>query len=100
MPGGCFHAVLQLYSANASFRSPSSRRRDGEVAGEHVPKRQHRLGERNGADVRSIESGDVWEVIEAAATKPFGFMPFQPGPGLGGHCIPIDPHYLPGSSKL
>ncbi len=37
---------------------------------------------------------DVWEVIEAAATKPFGFMPFFPGPGLGGHCIPIDPHYL------
>ncbi|HEV8375007.1 MAG TPA: nucleotide sugar dehydrogenase [Candidatus Polarisedimenticolia bacterium] len=37
---------------------------------------------------------DVWEVIDASATKPFGFMPFYPGPGLGGHCIPIDPHYL------
>jgi UDP-N-acetyl-D-glucosamine dehydrogenase len=37
---------------------------------------------------------DVWEVVEAAATKPFGFMSFQPGPGLGGHCIPIDPFYL------
>ncbi len=37
---------------------------------------------------------DVWEVIEAAATKPFGFMRFTPGPGLGGHCIPVDPHYL------
>lgn len=37
---------------------------------------------------------DVWEVIKAAATKPFGFMPFYPGPGLGGHCIPVDPHYL------
>ncbi|MGH7545113.1 MAG: nucleotide sugar dehydrogenase [Gemmatimonadota bacterium] len=37
---------------------------------------------------------DVWEVIDAAATKPFGFMRFVPGPGLGGHCIPIDPHYL------
>ncbi len=37
---------------------------------------------------------DVWEVIDAAATKPFGFMKFLPGPGLGGHCIPIDPHYL------
>lgn len=37
---------------------------------------------------------DVWEVIEAASTKPFGFMPFYPGPGIGGHCIPIDPHYL------
>ncbi len=37
---------------------------------------------------------DVWEVIGAAATKPYGFMPFYPGPGLGGHCIPVDPHYL------
>jgi UDP-N-acetyl-D-glucosamine dehydrogenase len=37
---------------------------------------------------------DTWEVIDAAATKPFGFMPFYPGPGLGGHCIPVDPHYL------
>ena len=37
---------------------------------------------------------DVWEVIDAAATKPFGFMPFQPGPGIGGHCIPLDPTYL------
>ncbi len=37
---------------------------------------------------------DVWEVIDAAATKPFGFMSFQPGPGLGGHCIPVDPFYL------
>jgi UDP-N-acetyl-D-glucosamine dehydrogenase len=37
---------------------------------------------------------DVWDVIDAAATKPFGFMPFRPGPGLGGHCIPIDPFYL------
>jgi UDP-N-acetyl-D-glucosamine dehydrogenase len=37
---------------------------------------------------------DVWEVVAAAATKPFGFMPFYPGPGLGGHCIPVDPFYL------
>lgn len=37
---------------------------------------------------------NVWEVIDAAATKPFGFLPFYPGPGLGGHCIPVDPHYL------
>jgi UDP-N-acetyl-D-glucosamine dehydrogenase len=43
---------------------------------------------------------DVWEVIEAAATKPFGFMPFFPGPGLGGHCIPIDPFYLSWKAKL
>ena len=37
---------------------------------------------------------DIWEIVDAAATKPFGFMPFYPGPGLGGHCIPVDPHYL------
>lgn len=37
---------------------------------------------------------DTWEVVRAAATKPFGFMPFYPGPGIGGHCIPLDPHYL------
>lgn len=42
---------------------------------------------------------DVWEVIEAAATKPFGFMPFWPGPGLGGHCIPVDPFYLTWKAK-
>jgi UDP-N-acetyl-D-glucosamine dehydrogenase len=42
---------------------------------------------------------DVWEVIEGAATKPFGFMPFYPGPGLGGHCIPIDPFYLSWKAK-
>ena len=37
---------------------------------------------------------DIWDVIKASSTKPFGFMPFYPGPGLGGHCIPIDPIYL------
>jgi UDP-N-acetyl-D-glucosamine dehydrogenase len=42
---------------------------------------------------------DVWEVVDAAATKPFGFMPFHPGPGLGGHCIPIDPFYLSWKAK-
>ncbi len=43
---------------------------------------------------------DAWEVIDAAATKPFGFMPFYPGPGLGGHCIPIDPFYLSWKVKM
>jgi UDP-N-acetyl-D-glucosamine dehydrogenase len=43
---------------------------------------------------------DVWEVIKGAASKPFGFMPFYPGPGLGGHCIPIDPLYLEWKSKI
>src|SRR5262249_34373171 len=42
---------------------------------------------------------DIWEVIEAASTKPFGFTPFYPGPGLGGHCIPIDPFYLSWKAK-
>jgi len=43
---------------------------------------------------------DVWEVIDAAASKPFGFMPFYPGPGLGGHCIPIDPLYLSWKARV
>lgn len=43
---------------------------------------------------------DVWEVVDAAATKPFGFMPFYPGPGLGGACIPVDPYYLTWKSRL
>ncbi|WP_168210625.1 nucleotide sugar dehydrogenase [Persicimonas caeni] len=42
---------------------------------------------------------DIWEVIEAASTKPFGFMPFYPGPGIGGHCIPLDPSYLSWKAK-
>ena len=42
----------------------------------------------------------VWEVIEAAATKPFGYMPFYPGPGIGGHCIPVDPYYLTWKARL
>ncbi len=43
---------------------------------------------------------DIWEVISAASTKPFGFTPFYPGPGIGGHCIPVDPHYLSWKLKL
>jgi UDP-N-acetyl-D-glucosamine dehydrogenase len=43
---------------------------------------------------------DVWEVIDAAKTKPFGFMPFYPGPGLGGHCIPVDPYYLTWKARM
>jgi nucleotide sugar dehydrogenase len=46
------------------------------------------------SDVASSFNIDVMEVISAAATKPYGFMPFRPGPGVGGHCIPCDPHYL------
>lgn len=43
---------------------------------------------------------DIWEVVDAAATKPFGFMPFYPGPGIGGHCIPLDPMYLSWKAKM
>ena len=46
------------------------------------------------AQIAAVLQVDIWEVIAAAATKPFGFVPFYPGPGLGGHCIPLDPHYL------
>jgi UDP-N-acetyl-D-glucosamine dehydrogenase len=42
---------------------------------------------------------NVWEVLDAAFTKPFGIMPFYPGPGVGGHCIPLDPHYLEWKAK-
>ena len=56
----------------------------GQRAGHHVPPARHA----------------VWEVIGAAATKPFGYMPFQPGPGIGGHCLPSDPHYLSWRSRL
>ncbi|MDB9309556.1 nucleotide sugar dehydrogenase [Aphanizomenon sp. CS-733/32] len=53
------------------------------------------IGLINELKILAIQMGiDIWEVIEAAKTKPFGFMPFYPGPGLGGHCIPIDPFYL------
>ncbi len=54
----------------------------------------------NELKVLSLRMGiDIWEVIETAATKPFGFQPFYPGPGLGGHCIPIDPFYLSWKAK-
>jgi UDP-N-acetyl-D-glucosamine dehydrogenase len=46
-----------------------------------------------------MEGVDIWEVVEAAATKPFGFMPFYPGPGIGGHCILVDPYYLAWKAK-
>lgn len=46
-----------------------------------------------------MDNVDMWEVVDAAATKPYGFMPFYPGPGLGGHCIPIDPYYLAWKAK-
>jgi UDP-N-acetyl-D-glucosamine dehydrogenase len=51
------------------------------------------------ATICAMQGIDVWEVIRAAATKPFGFMPFYPGPGVGGHCIPLDPTYLSWQSR-
>jgi UDP-N-acetyl-D-glucosamine dehydrogenase len=65
----------------------------GEAARKHVSRGEHRHGERDGAALLRAEHRH-WEVIRAAATKPFGFMAFYPGPGIGGHCIPLDPHYL------
>ena len=64
-----------------------------EAAREHLPLGQHRARQRAGglADRMGI---DIWEVIDAAATKPFGFTRFEPGPGMGGHCLPVDPFYL------
>src|SRR6516164_11123083 len=54
----------------------------------------------NELKILSLRMGvDIWEVIDAASTKPFGFHPFYPGPGLGGHCIPIDPFYLSWKAK-
>jgi hypothetical protein len=73
-------------------------RRNGQAVGEYVPDDQHRSRERVGDDVRR-HGINIWEVIDAAATKPFGFMSFYPGPGLGGHCIPIDPFCLSWKSK-
>ena len=57
---------------------------DGQAAREHLPLGQHRAGQRDGVDVRPARASNVWEVIDAAATKPFGFMPFYPGPGSAG----------------
>ena len=74
-------------------------RRDGETARKYVPHDQHRTGRTRWRIMCDGMGINVWEVIEAAATKPFGFMPFYPGPGLGGHCIPIDPFYLSWKTK-
>ena len=66
---------------------------DGQAAGEHLPAREHRAGQRDG-DVLPRAGHRPLGRDRCAATKPFGFRPFHPGPGVGGHCIPIDPNYL------
>ena len=102
MTPGCTEIAAALYSASLTTVVPVSNARVAETV---------KLLENT---FRSVNIGlvnemalmcnkmdiDVWEVIRAAATKPFGFMPFYPGPGLGGHCIPIDPFYLSWKAKL
>ena len=68
--------------------------RDDQAAREHLPRGQHRPRQRVRRHLPRARRSTSMEVIEAAATKPYGFMPFYPGPGVGGHCIPCDPHYL------
>ena len=70
-----------------------------EALRELVPRGQHRVRERDGRTSSRRFGLDPIEVIEAAATKPYGFMAFYPGPGVGGHCIPCDPHYLLGGLR-
>jgi UDP-N-acetyl-D-glucosamine dehydrogenase len=92
----CLEAGVALYSPAIDQRGAGQldpRRRADQAAGEHPPRRQHRPGQRD-EDHRRPMDIDIHEVIRAAATKPFGFTPYYPGPGLGGHCIPIDPFYL------
>ena len=81
-------------STRSSSVASTGRGRARQAAREHVPARQHRPRQRAG-DVRRRTSGiDIWNAIDAASTKPFGYMRFTPGPGVGGHCLPIDPSFL------
>ena len=96
MTPACTEVVVKLYSAAVERVIPVS----SPAAAEMVKLLENtfrtvNIGLVNEMAIMCDKLGiDVWEVIEAAATKPFGFMPFFPGPGLGGHCIPIDPLYL------
>ena len=87
---------VALYAAWSKVVEVSSSRgrRGVQDPRKYLSRDQHRPGERAEDAVRPRWGIDVWEVIEAAKTKPFGFQAFYPGPGLGGHCIPIDPFYL------
>ena len=75
MFGVCFFLFVQVWDLSGVIRTPN-----------RIPHEKNYVCEKLGIN--------AWEVIDAAATKPFGFMKFSPGPGLGGHCIPIDPYYL------
>ncbi|MBP6804458.1 MAG: nucleotide sugar dehydrogenase [Chloroflexi bacterium] len=92
----CLEVALALYSAVVDQPIPVT----GTAAAEMVKLLENtfravNIGLVNEVAIMCDRLGlNVWEVVEAAATKPYGFMKFTPGPGLGGHCIPIDPHYL------
>ena len=92
----CTEAALALYSACIDTLVPVSSPEAAELTKllENTF-RSVNIGLANEMAIMCDKLGvDVWEVIEAAATKPFGYMKFTPGPGIGGHCIPLDPHYL------
>ncbi len=92
----CTAVAQSLYRKTVDCVVPVSSTRVAEMVKLHENTfRSVNIGLVNELALMCNEMGvDVWEVIEAAATKPFGFTPFYPGPGLGGHCIPIDPFYL------
>ena len=72
----------------------AARGRDGQADREHLPPGEHRARQRARGDGHATSGVDIWEALHAAATKPFGYQAFWPGPGVGGHCIAIDPTYL------
>src|SRR5260370_19422864 len=93
----CMHLVSALYSAVVTQVIPVSAPKAAELVKllENTF-RAVNIGLANEfAQIADILEVDIWEVIQAATTKPYGFMPFYPGPGLGGHCIPIYPLNLP-----
>jgi UDP-N-acetyl-D-glucosamine dehydrogenase len=92
----CTHAAVELYSLACETIVPVSSPEVAEMTKllENVFRSVNIALVNELAIVCDRMGIKVWEVIDAAATKPFGFMPFRPGPGLGGHCIPIDPFYL------
>jgi UDP-N-acetyl-D-glucosamine dehydrogenase len=102
MTPACNQAAIALYSAAVDTVVPVSSPKTAEMVKllENTF-RSVNIGMVNELCLMSDKLGvDVWEVIDAAATKPFGFMPFYPGPGLGGHCIPIDPFYLSWKARI
>ncbi len=92
----CLECATELYGAAITKVVPVSSTKAAELTKllENIY-RSVNIALVNELKVLALRMGiDIWEVIDAASTKPFGFTPFQPGPGLGGHCIPIDPFYL------